>query len=155
MRRFRTTRHTKVSGNNNLSRFGFDSMSEHQIAPEINFWEETSEEDYFNLRGMIGSKSFFTSPLFTRSWLPSPSSTEDLLEKTIKVEEKKPTATRNPMRYSEQSRLGTVMELLRVTDYLGKKLKDVSISFIVLHGTADAVTDPEDYTKMPRVKTRR
>ncbi|XP_013694377.1 caffeoylshikimate esterase-like [Brassica napus] len=122
-------------------------MSEHQIAPEINFWEETSEEDYFNLRGMIGFKSFFTSPrginLFTRSWLPSPSSTEDLLEKTIKVEEKKPIATRNPMRYSEKPKLGTVMDLLRVTDYLGKKIKDVSIPFVVLHGSADAVSDPE------------
>ncbi|KAH0877171.1 hypothetical protein HID58_064565 [Brassica napus] len=79
---------------------------------------------------MIGFKSFFTSPrginLFTRSWLPSPSSTEDLLEKTIKVEEKKPIATRNPMRYSEKPKLGTVMDLLRVTDYLGKKIKDVS-----------------------------
>ncbi|KAL0813031.1 hypothetical protein Bca101_069474 [Brassica carinata] len=91
---------------------------------------EISEEDYFNLRGMIGFKSFFTSPrginLFTRSWFPSPSSTEDLLEKTIKVKEKKPIATRNPMRYSEKPRLGTVIDLLRVTDYLGKKLIDVS-----------------------------
>ncbi|KAL1222865.1 Caffeoylshikimate esterase [Cardamine amara subsp. amara] len=265
-------------------------MSDHQLATEINFWGETSEVDYFNLKGIIGSKSFFTSPrglnLFTRSWLPSSSSpprglifmvhgygndiswtfqstpiflaqmgfacfaldieghgrsdgvrayvpsvdlvvddiisffnsvkqnpkfqglprflfgesmggaicllihfadtlgfdgailvapmckisdkvrpkwpidqflimisrflptwaivpTEDLLEKSIKVEEKKPIAKRNPMRYNEKPRLGTVMELLRVTDYLGKKLKDVNIPFIVLHGSVDAVTDPE------------
>ncbi|KAJ4879153.1 alpha/beta-Hydrolases superfamily protein [Raphanus sativus] len=268
-------------------------MSDHNLSPEINFWgDDTPEQDYFNLKGIVGSKSYFKSPrglnLFTRSWLPSSSSppprglifmvhgygndiswtfqstsiflaqngfacfaldieghgrsdgvrayvpsvdlvvadivsfidtvkkknpnyrnlprflfgesmggaisllihfadplgfsgavlvapmckisdkvrpkwpidqflitisrfaptwaivpTEDLLEKCIKVEEKKPIARRNPMRYREKPRLGTVMELLRVTDYLGKKLKDVSIPFIVLHGSVDVVTDPE------------
>lgn len=78
---------------------------------------------------------------FLPTWAIVP--TEDLLEKSIKVEEKKPIAKRNPMRYNEKPRLGTVMELLRVTDYLGKKLKDVSIPFIIVHGSADAVTDPE------------
>ncbi|CAH8388970.1 unnamed protein product [Eruca vesicaria subsp. sativa] len=78
---------------------------------------------------------------FVPTWAIVP--TEDLLEKCIKVEEKKPVAKRNPMRYSGKPRLGTVMELLRVTDYLGKKLKDVSVPFIVLHGSADVVTDPE------------
>ncbi|CAF2108226.1 BnaC08g14710D [Brassica napus] len=266
-------------------------MSDHDLSPEINFWGDTPEQDYFNLKGITGSKSYFKSPrglnLFTRSWLPSPSSspprgiifmvhgygndiswtfqstaiflaqngfacfaldieghgrsdgvrayvpsvdlvvddlisffdsikkqpkyqtlprflfgesmggaisllvhfldpsgfdgavlvapmckisdkvrpkwpidrilitisslvptwaivpTEDLLEKCIKVEEKKPIAKRNPMRYGGKPRLGTVMELLRVTDYLGKKLKDVSVPFLVLHGSADVVTDPE------------
>lgn len=267
-------------------------MSDHDLSPEINFWGDTPEQDYFTLKGITGSKSYFTSPrglnLFTRSWLPSSSSsspprgiifmvhgygndiswtfqstaiflaqngfacfaldieghgrsdgvrayvpsvdlvvddlisfldsikkqpkyqtsprflfgesmggaisllihfldqvafdgavlvapmckisdkvrpkwpidrilitisslvptwaivpTEDLLEKCIKVEEKKPIAKRNPMRYGGKPRLGTVMELLRVTDYLGKKLKDVSVPFLVLHGSADVVTDPE------------
>ncbi|KAL5772504.1 hypothetical protein ACOSP7_012107 [Xanthoceras sorbifolium] len=68
--------------------------------------------------------------------------TEDLLYKSIKVEEKKIIANRNPMRYRGKPRLGTVVELLRVTDYLSKKLCDVSIPFIVLHGSADVVTDP-------------
>ncbi|XP_010533890.1 PREDICTED: caffeoylshikimate esterase [Tarenaya hassleriana] len=78
---------------------------------------------------------------FLPTWAIVP--TEDLLEKSIKVEEKKPIAAKNPMRYRGKPRLGTVMELLRVTDYLGEKLKDVSIPFIVLHGSADVVTDPE------------
>ncbi|KAF3498842.1 hypothetical protein DY000_02054692 [Brassica cretica] len=234
-------------------------MSDHDLSPEINFWGDTPEQDYFNLKGITGSKSYFKSPrglnLFTRSWLPSPSSSpprgiifmvhgygndiswtfqstaiflaqngfacfaldieghgrsdgvrayvpsvdlvvHDLIsffdsikkqpkyqtlprflfgesmggaisllihfldpsgfdgavlvapmckisDKCIKVEEKKPIAKRNPMRYGGKPRLGTVMELLRVTDYLGKKLKDVSVPFLVLHGSADVVTDPE------------
>ncbi|KAK0578446.1 hypothetical protein LWI29_010584 [Acer saccharum] len=68
--------------------------------------------------------------------------TQDLLDKSIKVEEKKIVADRNPMRYRGKPRLGTVMELLRITDYLSKKLCDVNIPFIVLHGSADVVTDP-------------
>ncbi|KAI9198546.1 hypothetical protein LWI28_017954 [Acer negundo] len=68
--------------------------------------------------------------------------TQDLLDKSIKLEEKKTVANRNPMRYRGKPRLGTVTELLRITDYLSKKLCDVNIPFIVLHGSADVVTDP-------------
>ena len=39
--------------------------------------------------------------------------------------------------------MGTVVELLRITDYVGEKLGDVRIPFIVLHGSADVVTDPD------------
>ncbi|KAL0398617.1 UNVERIFIED_CONTAM: Caffeoylshikimate esterase [Sesamum radiatum] len=48
----------------------------------------------------------------------------------------------NPMRYQGKPRLGTVLELLRVTDSVSSKLSDVSIPFIVIHGSADVVTDP-------------
>lgn len=68
--------------------------------------------------------------------------TQDLLSKSIKVEEKKIIADVNPHRYRGKPRLGTVVELLRVTDYLSERLYDVSIPFIVLHGNADVVTDP-------------
>lgn len=68
--------------------------------------------------------------------------TADLLDKSFKVAEKKVVAGRNPMRYNGKPRLGTVVELLRVTDYLHSRLSDVSLPFIVLHGSADAVTDP-------------
>ncbi|KAJ4849668.1 hypothetical protein Tsubulata_019866 [Turnera subulata] len=68
--------------------------------------------------------------------------TADILPKAIKVEEKKAIALANPMRYTGKPRLGTVTELLRVTDYLGKRLKEVRIPFIVVHGSADVVTDP-------------
>ncbi|KAI3498812.1 hypothetical protein L1887_34597 [Cichorium endivia] len=69
--------------------------------------------------------------------------TADLVDKSVKVPEKKIIAVMNPMRYTGKPRLGTVMELLRVTDYLSRKLSDVGIPFIVLHGNADVVTDPE------------
>ncbi|KAF3778256.1 Caffeoylshikimate esterase [Nymphaea thermarum] len=69
--------------------------------------------------------------------------TADLMEKSVKVPEKKIIAGRNPMRYSGKPRLGTVVELLRVTDYLDSRLCEVSLPFIVLHGSADVVTDPK------------
>lgn len=68
--------------------------------------------------------------------------TEDPVDKSVKVEEKKVTANNNPLRYRGKPRLGTVLELLGVTDYLSGRLCDVSTPFIVLHGSADVVTDP-------------
>lgn len=68
--------------------------------------------------------------------------TEDIMRKSIKVEEKKKIGDMNPVRYRGKPRLGTVVELLRATEYLGKRLSDVSIPFLVLHGSEDAVTDP-------------
>ncbi|CAH9112248.1 unnamed protein product [Cuscuta epithymum] len=67
----------------------------------------------------------------------------DLLDKSVKVPEKKIIARMNPHRYRGRPRLGTVLELLRVTDYVSSKLCDVSFPFIVLHGKADVVTDLE------------
>lgn len=69
--------------------------------------------------------------------------TPDILEKSVKVPEKKVIAVMNPLRYNGKPRLGTVIELLRVTDYLSGKLSDVRIPFIVLHGRDDCVTDPD------------
>lgn len=69
--------------------------------------------------------------------------TPDLLDKSVKVAEKKAIAVMNPVRYHGKPRLGTVMELLRVTDFLSKRLNHVTIPFIVLHGNADVVTDPD------------
>ncbi|XP_058082447.1 caffeoylshikimate esterase [Magnolia sinica] len=69
--------------------------------------------------------------------------TADLLDKSVKVPEKKILGGRNPRRYGGKPRLGTVFELLRITDYLHSKLSDVSLPFIVLHGSADVVTDPD------------
>ncbi|PSR98567.1 Caffeoylshikimate esterase [Actinidia chinensis var. chinensis] len=69
--------------------------------------------------------------------------TPDLLESSVKTPEKKVIAGMNPMRYRGKPRLGTVVELLRITDYVGEKLGDVRIPFIVLHGSADVVTDPD------------
>ncbi|XP_047164420.1 caffeoylshikimate esterase-like [Vigna umbellata] len=69
--------------------------------------------------------------------------TPDLLFKSVKVPRKKLIANMNPLRYRGKPRLGTVVELLRVTDFLNQRLSDVNLPFIVLHGSADAVTDPD------------
>lgn len=69
--------------------------------------------------------------------------TPDILDKSVKVPEKKIIAAMNPLRYKGKPRLGTVVELLRITDYLSQKLGEVKLPFIVLHGSADAVTDPD------------
>lgn len=77
---------------------------------------------------------------FFPTWaiVPAP----DLLFKSVKVDEKKVIANMNPRRYRGKPRLGTVVELLRITDYLSQRLCDVEIPFVVLHGSADVVTDP-------------
>ncbi|MED6156711.1 hypothetical protein PIB30_016867 [Stylosanthes scabra] len=77
---------------------------------------------------------------FFPTWaiVPAP----DLLYKSVKVDHKKVIADMNPMRYRGKPRLGTVVELLRVTDFVGKRLGDVELPFLVLHGSADVVTDP-------------
>lgn len=64
------------------------------------------------------------------------------MPKSVKVAEKRVLADRNPARYRGKPRLGTVVELLRVTEFLSQRLCDVKIPFIVLHGSADVVTDP-------------
>jgi alpha-beta hydrolase superfamily lysophospholipase len=69
--------------------------------------------------------------------------TADLIEKSVKVPAKRVIAARNPVRYSGRPRLGTVVELLRATDELAMRLGEVTIPFLVLHGSADEVTDPE------------
>ncbi|XP_028550341.1 caffeoylshikimate esterase isoform X1 [Dendrobium catenatum] len=68
--------------------------------------------------------------------------TGDLVEKSVKVKEKRAVAIANPMRYLGKPRLGTVLELLRATDELSRRLPEVSIPFLVLHGSGDVVTDP-------------
>ena len=68
--------------------------------------------------------------------------TADLIEKSVKVPAKRLVAARNPMRYHGRPRLGTVTELLRATDELGARLAEVTVPFLVLHGSADEVTDP-------------
>ncbi|KAK1378829.1 Caffeoylshikimate esterase [Heracleum sosnowskyi] len=69
--------------------------------------------------------------------------TADLIEKSVKVPEKRVISGMNPMRYKGKPRLGTVVELLRVTDYVSSRLSDVDLAFLVLHGSADVVTDPQ------------
>jgi acylglycerol lipase len=68
--------------------------------------------------------------------------TKDLVDQSVKDPVKREIARNNPRRYAGKPRLGTVLELLRVTARLSEKLKDVSFPFLVIHGDADVVTDP-------------
>lgn len=68
--------------------------------------------------------------------------TADLIEKSVKVPAKRLITARNPMCYNGRPRLGTVTEMLRVTDELGARLSEVTIPFLVVHGNANEVTDP-------------
>lgn len=68
--------------------------------------------------------------------------TKDLVDKSVKDPAKRVLAKNNPRRYAGKPRLGTVIELLRVTASLEARLKDVSLPFLVLHGDADVVTEP-------------
>ncbi|XP_078437330.1 alpha/beta-Hydrolases superfamily protein [Wolffia australiana] len=67
--------------------------------------------------------------------------TADLVEASVRVAEKRAVARRNPRRYAGRPRLGTVVELMRVTEYLYARLEEVRLPFLVVHGTGDAVTD--------------
>lgn len=48
----------------------------------------------------------------------------------------------DPLVYTGPIRVRTGYEILRISGHLMKNLKSVTVPFIVLHGTADGVTDP-------------
>lgn len=59
----------------------------------------------------------------------------------FRVPEKRHLADMNPISYSGNPRLGTAVQLLRITDYIESKLHEVSLPLLVLHGGDDRVTD--------------
>lgn len=48
----------------------------------------------------------------------------------------------DPLVYTGPIRVRTGHEILRITSYLMQNLKCITLPFLVLHGTADRVTDP-------------
>lgn len=48
----------------------------------------------------------------------------------------------DPLVYTAPLRVRTGSEILRITSYLQKNLKRITVPFLVMHGTADRVTDP-------------
>ncbi|KAG0558768.1 hypothetical protein KC19_10G052900 [Ceratodon purpureus] len=55
---------------------------------------------------------------------------------------KRKIADMNPVAYVGNPRLGTAVQMLRITDYIESNLQEVSLPLLVLHGGADLVTDP-------------
>ncbi|KAL3676230.1 hypothetical protein R1sor_026178 [Riccia sorocarpa] len=68
--------------------------------------------------------------------------TKDLVDKSVSHPYKRELARNNPGRYAGKPRLGTVAELLRVTAYLEKRLQDVELPILIIHGDEDVVTEP-------------
>ncbi|KAM7250207.1 hypothetical protein ACFE04_022090 [Oxalis oulophora] len=54
----------------------------------------------------------------------------------------------DPLVYTGSIRVRTGYEILRITTFLKQNLKRVKVPFLVLHGTADTVTDPEASQKL-------
>lgn len=48
----------------------------------------------------------------------------------------------DPLVYTGPIRVRTGHEILRLSSYLLKKMKSITVPFLVMHGTADRVTDP-------------
>ena len=48
----------------------------------------------------------------------------------------------DPLVYTGTLRIRTGFEILRITSYLQRNLKSITVPFLVMHGTADLVTDP-------------
>lgn len=74
------------------------------------------------------------------TWAIVPSN--DLVDKSVTDPWKRELARHNPGRYSGKPRLGTVVELLRVTTLLESRLQDVNLPVLIIHGDQDVVTEP-------------
>jgi alpha-beta hydrolase superfamily lysophospholipase len=66
---------------------------------------------------------------------------QDIIETAFKQPEIRKQVRENPYCYKGRPRLKTAYELLRVSTDLEKRLNEVSLPFIVLHGEDDKVTD--------------
>ncbi|XP_010693140.2 caffeoylshikimate esterase [Beta vulgaris subsp. vulgaris] len=78
---------------------------------------------------------------FVPTWKIVPG--QDVIEVAIRDPERKKEARANPYWYTGRLRLKTAHELLNVSNDLEKRLNEVTLPFIVLHGEDDKVTDPE------------
>ncbi|GAB4832316.1 hypothetical protein Ancab_006329 [Ancistrocladus abbreviatus] len=56
--------------------------------------------------------------------------------------EKKELTAYNIIAYKDKARLGTALELLNTTQEIERRLEEVSLPLLILHGEADVVTDP-------------
>ncbi|KAJ7525666.1 hypothetical protein O6H91_17G061000 [Diphasiastrum complanatum] len=80
------------------------------------------------------------SPLIG-SWKIVPS--RNVIDAAFKVLTKRAQVRANPYTYQGKPRVKTALELLNASQKLEKNLHEITIPFLVLHGEADTVTDPE------------
>ncbi|CAI5983122.1 unnamed protein product [Closterium sp. NIES-65] len=58
------------------------------------------------------------------------------------VPEKRERAEKHPFAYQDKPRLGTALQLLRVTQDIGAHMEEVTVPLVILHGAKDVVTVP-------------
>lgn len=67
---------------------------------------------------------------------------KDLAEMAFKELDKREMTAYNVIAYKDKPRLRTALELLRTTQEIERRLEEVSLPLLILHGQADIVTDP-------------
>ncbi|KAK8955503.1 hypothetical protein KSP40_PGU013853 [Platanthera guangdongensis] len=68
---------------------------------------------------------------------------QNMVGKAIKDPDRLRVIAANPRRYTGKPRVGTMRELMRVTEIVHRRLGEVKVPFLVVHGTSDGVTSPE------------
>ncbi|KAJ0530517.1 putative 2-acylglycerol O-acyltransferase [Helianthus annuus] len=71
------------------------------------------------------------------SWAVMPDSR--MVTKAVKDKEKLKILAANPKRYAGKPRVGTMREVVRVTDYVRKNFEKVKVPFYTAHGTSDGL----------------
>lgn len=67
---------------------------------------------------------------------------KDLAEAAFREPKKRAQTAYNVIAYRHKPRLQTAVELLRTTQEIERRLQEVSLPLLILHGEADRVTDP-------------
>ncbi|XP_076929679.1 caffeoylshikimate esterase-like [Bidens hawaiensis] len=94
--------------------------------------------------GMVPSKLHLTmyGLLFglADTWAAMPET--KMVTKAVRDKEKLKILVANPKRYAGKARVGTMREVVRVTDYLHKHFDKVKVPFFTAHGTSDGLACP-------------
>ncbi|KAJ0586572.1 putative 2-acylglycerol O-acyltransferase [Helianthus annuus] len=77
---------------------------------------------------------------FADTWAAMPDN--KMVGKAIRDPEKLKIIAVNPKRYAGRPRVGTMREVVRVTNYVQNNFHKVKAPFLTLHGTSDGVTCP-------------
>lgn len=67
---------------------------------------------------------------------------KDLAEAAFRDPKNRNLAAYNVIAYKDKPRLKTALEMLRTTQEIERRLEEVSLPLLILHGEADTVTDP-------------
>lgn len=68
---------------------------------------------------------------------------KDIMDLANQDPTKKEKMKGNPLLYKDKPRLGTARTLLNISNDLERRMHEVSMPFLLLHGAADVVTDPD------------